>query len=112
MLASRASFQSLNPVFKPVSLFDVQIWEALSGKLVNDLRGHSSFVCSVAWSRDGKHMVGESARKYVNLIVDTSSGLGNLRLGVLVGSQMWSELRANSPALEPRRDHTPTKMNE
>ncbi|GAB5363409.1 hypothetical protein AAMO2058_000880400 [Amorphochlora amoebiformis] len=34
----------------------VKIWEALSGKLVNDLRGHSSFVCSVAWSRDGKHM--------------------------------------------------------
>jgi WD40 repeat protein len=39
----------------------VQVWEAMTGKLLTTYRGHTAEVWKVSWSPDGKHIasVGE-----------------------------------------------------
>jgi eukaryotic-like serine/threonine-protein kinase len=45
----------------------VQIWEALTGKLLLTYRGHGSEVTKVSWSPDGKHIASVSDEGVVQL---------------------------------------------
>jgi WD40 repeat protein len=54
----------------------VRVWDASTGLELKELNGHTGFVISVAFSRDGMHIVSGSYDKSVR-VWDASTGVSS-----------------------------------